>query len=126
MFKRRTVIIVSAIGLVVIAISIVINFSIPQPKSKNVPAKNSSSSNSDIKVSTYKDKNELWGYDVYVNGVLLVHQTNIPAVSGNRGFATEAEARKTAELMANKIRKNILPPSITIQELKDIGVILGR
>lgn len=79
--------------------------------------------NSDITISTYKGHNG-YGYDVYVYGKLLIHQPHIPAISGNRGFATEADAQKVAELVVNKIKKNILPPSLTIEEMKDVGIVV--
>ena len=80
------------------------------------------SGNSNIRTSTYKADNG-WGYDIYVDDELLIHQPDIPALVGNRGFETEADARNVAELMVGKIRKNIFPPAVTIEELKEVGVV---
>lgn len=63
-----------------------------------------------------------FGYDIYIDGKRYVHQPHIPAVAGSRGFATEADARKTAEFAAYKIQHNIMPPSISAQELDSLGV----
>ena len=64
-----------------------------------------------------------FGYDVYLNQKLYIHQPNIPAVSGNTGFNTEEEARKAGELIAYKIKHNIMPPSVTAKELDSLGVL---
>lgn len=64
-----------------------------------------------------------WGYDIYINDKKYIHQYYIPAVNGNRPFKTKEDAEKTAELVKTKIKKNILPPSVTINELDSIGVI---
>lgn len=65
-----------------------------------------------------------FGYDIYMDSATkpTVHQPNIPAVAGNRGFATEKEARKIGEYVGNKIKNNIMPPSVTTQELDSLGV----
>lgn len=118
---RKTILIAGIIGTVLGIVSVVL-FVVEQ-KSKGIIATDSYS-NSNVKVSTYKDKGGLWGYDVYMHGALLIHQPHIPVVSGNRGFTTKADARRTGELVANKIRKNLIPPTLTIQELKDIGVVM--
>lgn len=86
----------------------------------NIPA-------SEMNVTFKVFKNETgetygFGYDIYMNGKRYVHQPNIPAVSGNKGFSTEADAQKTAELVAYKVRHNMMPPSVTAQELDSIGV----
>ncbi len=64
-----------------------------------------------------------WGYDLYVSGSLYIHQPNIPAVGGDIGFATEADARKVAELMVGKMRKNIFPPAVTVEDLRGVGIV---
>ena len=64
-----------------------------------------------------------WGYDIFVNGKLYIHQASIPAVSGNKSFAKEEYAAKTAEMVIDKIKKHILPPAISIKELDSIKVL---
>lgn len=63
-----------------------------------------------------------FGYDIYVDGRMMVHQPNIPAVMGNRGFNTEEEAAKTANLVMFKLKNNIMPPSISTSELDSLGI----
>lgn len=64
-----------------------------------------------------------WGYDILIEGKTYVHQASIPAVSGNQGFKTEADARKTAQLVIKKIRQNQMPPSVSLEELRQLGVL---
>ncbi len=64
-----------------------------------------------------------FGYDIYVHGQLYIHQPGIPAISANKGFQTVNAAQKTADLVASKIRKNILPPSLSIPELDSLGLL---
>jgi hypothetical protein len=63
-----------------------------------------------------------YGYNVYLHNTLYVHQPNMPAVNGNRGFKSAADAEKTAGLTAYKIMNNIMPPSLTVSELDSLGV----
>jgi hypothetical protein len=63
-----------------------------------------------------------FGYDIYVNHKLYIHQPHIPALSGERGFKSPEEATKVAELTITKLEKNILPPTVTTEELKQLGI----
>lgn len=78
--------------------------------------------NAVIEVKSFKDSLG-WGYDVFIDNSQYVHQPHIPAVSGNKGFSSEAFARKTGEFVAYKIRNNMMPPSVTPQELDSLGVL---
>ena len=64
-----------------------------------------------------------FGYDIYVYGSVMVHQPSRPGLPGNAGFATEEAARKVADLVIRKIRNNELPPTVTIEELRELGVL---
>lgn len=63
-----------------------------------------------------------YGYDIYVDGQRYIHQVNIPSVPGTKGFESEADALKVATLVRQKIENNIMPPSITPEELDSLGV----
>ncbi|MEP7263354.1 MAG: DUF4907 domain-containing protein [Bacteroidota bacterium] len=63
-----------------------------------------------------------FGYDIYVNDKLYIHQPHIPAVAGNNSFASESDAKKAGEFVSEKIKKNIMPPGITISELDSLGI----
>lgn len=77
-----------------------------------------------VTVQTYANDSTLggYGYDILVDGKIMVHQPNIPAVMGNRGFATEDDASETATLVSFKLKNNIMPPSVTLEELDSIGI----
>ncbi|HXD78335.1 MAG TPA: DUF4907 domain-containing protein [Puia sp.] len=63
-----------------------------------------------------------FGYEVSVHGKMLIHQASIPCVPGNNGFASETEAARVAGLVAEKIGRGIMPPMVTIQEMKSLGI----
>ena len=68
-------------------------------------------------------ENCTWGYDIYANGKLFIHQVSIPALPGNAGFSTKASAEKVATKVIEKIKNGENPPSITVEEMKQMGVI---
>ena len=78
--------------------------------------------NSEITVDTFEEETG-WGYEVLIDGNVYVHQPNIPAVGGNKGFKTEADAQSTGNLAVEKIRDGVIPPTISVEELKAIGVV---
>jgi hypothetical protein len=53
---------------------------------------------------------------------MYVHQPNIPAMQGNKTFASEESARKVGALVAEKIRNNIMPPTVDTRELDSLGI----
>ena len=64
-----------------------------------------------------------FGYDIFLNQKVYVHQPNIPAVQGNNGFSSEESARKTALFVLFKIKNHIMPPSVEVRELDSIGAL---
>ena len=64
-----------------------------------------------------------FGYYIMIDGKMYIEQKSIPAVQGNNGFATKADAEKIAKLAIEKIRQGEMPPTISIEELKEQGVI---
>jgi hypothetical protein len=63
-----------------------------------------------------------FGYDIYINGVLTVHQPSRPALQGEKGFATKANAEKVARIVIGKIKKGEMPPSLSVEELKKLNL----
>jgi hypothetical protein len=53
----------------------------------------------------------------------MIHQLSIPAMPGNDGFKTKADATKVAQLVIDKIKKGEMPPTVSIEELKKLNVI---
>lgn len=64
-----------------------------------------------------------WGYDIYVNGERFIHQSSKPGIAGNRGFETQAQAQMVADLIIQKIKQGQMPPSVSIDELKQLKAI---
>lgn len=67
--------------------------------------------------------NKTYGYDVYADGKLMIHQNSIPAMPGNNGFKTKAAAEKVALLVIQKIKNGEMPPTISIEELKKLKAV---
>lgn len=67
--------------------------------------------------------NNTFCYDVFANGRLIIHQSSVPGLPGTEGFKTKEDAVKVAELVMYKIRKGEMPPTVTIEEMKELGVI---
>lgn len=73
-------------------------------------------------VKTFRSDNG-WGYDIFIDSKLYIHQPNIPSVSGTNGFANEESAKRCGEFIAFKIRNHILPPSVSPVELDSLNGI---
>jgi hypothetical protein len=67
--------------------------------------------------------NGTYGYEVLADGKLLVRQTNIPGQPGNTGCATKADAEKLARLVADKVKRGEMPPTVTKEELQQLSII---
>lgn len=67
--------------------------------------------------------NKTFGYDIYADKKLLIHQPSIPSLPGNNGFSTKAAAEKVAGLVIKKIQKGEMPPTISIDEIKKLKAI---
>lgn len=67
--------------------------------------------------------NHSYGYDIYLHDRLLIHQPSMPCIQGNKGFSKKSDAKKVAVFVREKIRKGEMPPTITLQEMKKLGVV---
>ncbi|MEA2013729.1 MAG: DUF4907 domain-containing protein [Thermodesulfobacteriota bacterium] len=85
--------------------------------------KNNSYANAQISIKIIPSVNKTFGYDIFLDGKLLVHQPNIPALSGNEGFITKERAKKVAAFVVDKIRRNEMPPMVTTDDLDNMGVL---
>ena len=85
------------------------------------PAKRYAPQNDSIRVGAYVIKIipavHGFGYDIYVDNKLFIHQTTIPAVAGNNGFATKDEAEKVARKMVEKMKNGESLPSLSAVEV---------
>ena len=67
--------------------------------------------------------NGTFGYDVFSDGKLFLHQTNLPGQPGNDGCKTKADAEKLAAFVMEKIRKGEMPPTVATEDLKTLGIV---
>ncbi len=74
----------------------------------------------DYTIKTFKADASGWGYDIYKNGKVTIHQPNIPAIDGNFSFKSEEEAKKIAKLVVEKLKNNVFPPSLTKEEVESV------
>lgn len=65
-------------------------------------------------------KDRTFGYDILQRGKTIVHQPFIPAYGGNQGFVKKRHAKATAQLVMDKMRKGIFPPSVSRYEVDSI------
>lgn len=79
--------------------------------------------NSNLTYNIIEAPNNTFGYDVFVDGKLMIHQKTIPAIPGIEGFKTKDDAACVAELVMNKIRQGEMPPTVSLEEMKNVGVI---
>lgn len=64
-----------------------------------------------------------FGYNILANGVVFIHQATIPSVAGNKAFETKEKAELVANLMAQKLKNNIMPPSVSKKELDSLNIL---
>ena len=64
-----------------------------------------------------------YGYDIYVDCKLYIHQTTIPGMQGKDGFQSKEAAEKTAQLVKEKLTKGETRPTVTVAELKQLKAI---
>ncbi len=65
-----------------------------------------------VKISLKTFRTDMgWGYDIYKDDSIYVHQEFIPAVEGRKGFVSKADAEKIGNLAIEKMtkRKQTLP-----------------
>ena len=79
--------------------------------------------NTNLSYTIIDAPNNTFGYDIYSSGKLTIHQTSKPGLPGNEGFKTKDDAIKVAEMVMYKIRKGEMPPTVTVEEMKELGVI---
>ena len=67
--------------------------------------------------------NGTFGYEVFSDGKLFLHQTNLPGQPGNDGCKTKADAEKLVAFVIEKIKQGQMPPTIETEDLKTLGII---
>lgn len=64
-----------------------------------------------------------FGYAILIYGEQQISQPHKPGMPGLNGFKTAADAKKVGEFVAYKIRNNIMPPAVSVQEMDSLGVL---
>jgi hypothetical protein len=128
-----TISILAIISVVTVLIWIYSGENKTQPNTSKENTEVNPDGNSKVEIKTYQTDVLLtrddgktdrgWGYDIYMNGELYIHQPYIPAINGKFSFKSEVRARKVALLAVIKIQNKIMPPAITAKELDSLGVL---
>lgn len=95
----------------------------PQPSTTAQFPASGTGANSNLTYTIIDAPNNTFCYDVYADGRLMIHQSSMPGLPGNEGFKTRDDAVKVAELVMYKIRKGEMPPTVSTDEMKNLGVI---
>lgn len=66
--------------------------------------------------------NGTFGYEILADGKLFVRQTNVPGRQGQNGCATAEQANDLAALVIQKIQSGIVPPTVSADELRSLGI----
>ena len=64
-----------------------------------------------------------FGYDVFADGKLFIHQPTIPAMPGTKGFESKAAAESVARLVLKKLKQGEVPPTVYLEEMKKLNAI---
>lgn len=67
--------------------------------------------------------NKTFGYDIFADGKLLIHQASVPGMPGNNGFTTKEGAEKVGQLVIGKIKKGEMPPTVSKEEMQKLKAI---
>ena len=57
-----------------------------------------------------------WGYEIYANDSIYIHQENIPAIEGKKSFETKEDASIIGNVALEKLKKGKIP-MINIKDL---------
>ena len=90
---------------------------------KEVKQQKNPYADAEITIKIIPAANNTFGYDILLYGKLLVHQPNIPGLPGNEGFSTMERVKTVAVFVVKKIRNNEVPPTVTIEDLNNMGVL---
>ncbi len=90
---------------------------------ENIQQVDSKESLNNVSWQVFQSPDLSYGYQIMVKGQLIIDQPNIPGQPGSTGFKSKADAEKVAALVADKIKKNQMPPTVSIEELKQLNSI---
>ena len=76
-----------------------------------------------VEMTPFKTTTGNWGYAINVDGKLFIKQESIPAVAGNKHFASKEDAEKTGNLVMNKLLKGKFP-ALSAEEVMASGICI--
>ncbi len=120
---KHIIIIAFLVSIIIISFLIVLLRSIEDP-STEIQQRSNIYQNAELRVEIIPSISNTFGYDIWLNGKILIHQTHPPALSGREGFKTEEDAKRIAEFVVERIRRNMFPPTVTVEELDSLEVHL--
>ena len=94
-----------------------------EPTKNEVKQQGNPYAKANITTKIIRSVNNTFGYDILLDGKPLIHQPNIPGLPGNEGFPTKEAAQTVADFVVKKIRSNELPPTVTMENLKSLGIL---
>lgn len=77
----------------------------------------------DIRYFVIRVSDGKYGYTVFIDGQLYIEQKSIPSIAGTAGFATTENADRVARRVVDKIRRGEMPPSVSVKDLQEMGVV---
>lgn len=73
-----------------------------------------------FRASVFRSEFGGFGFDIYANDKLIIHQPTVPVLRGQKGFPSEVSATSAAQLMIEKILSNQMPPSLSESEVNSL------
>lgn len=81
------------------------------------------SKKSKYRYESFETPNVGWGYSIYEGSKELIRQPHIPAIQGTQGFATKDQADRVAKEVVRKLENGIMPPTLSVDEMRKLGAI---
>jgi hypothetical protein len=63
-----------------------------------------------------------WGYNIYTDGKVYIHQDIVPALPTNRGFRSKEDAMAVGQKVYDRLVGGQMP-MVTAQEVRAMGII---
>lgn len=99
------------------------SFSQPSGQNKSQPAGNPvASSGHQLFYKIITSVQDTYGYDIWQDKAVVIHQPSIPGMPGNKGFVKKKDAEKVASLVISKIHKGMIPPAVSKQEMDSLKI----
>lgn len=64
-----------------------------------------------------------FGYMIKKDGRKYIDQPHIPGIQGVKGFSSLEKAKKAGQLVIKKLENNMVPPTLTKEELEAVGAL---